>query len=307
VSGLIDVAGGAQSWQFVGTEGDIVTVHVSQAGGASLGPYVYLVDATGTTESSGDGSCGSDAKIANHRLRFTGTYRILVEGGCNSHGAYSLPLDVKASPPLLAYGASVTGEIGFAGDYAEYVFTGQADDVVTIRVTQVGGASLGPYVYLNDPTSTRVAAGDGTCGAEAKILNYQLRFSGTHTIRVEGGCGTKGGFRVQIIKKGPAVSLTYGAVAIGTISLPGDYQLFGFDGHEGDAVTIQVARTDSSGFGPYVYLVDASGAREAGGDGTCGANAQIADHKLRFTGPYKIRVEGGCNSTGSFSVALARR
>ena len=51
----------------------------------------------------------------------------------------------------MVHGQEVKGQIVFGGDYQAWEFTGQAGDIVTIRMFQDGGTSLNPYLALFRP------------------------------------------------------------------------------------------------------------------------------------------------------------
>ena len=199
-TGSIATSGDYQDWKYSGQAGDIITIRMFEDGGASLSPYVQLFDPSGTRVSSD--SSDSEARIANYMLVFSGTYTIRASGGTyfGTTGGYRLNLTLKPPAATLVYGQEAKGQIVFAGDYQDWKFSGQAGDIITIRMFEDGGASLSPYVQLFDPSGTRVSSDSGDW--EARIANYMLVFSGTYTIRASGGTysGTTGGYRLSLNK-----------------------------------------------------------------------------------------------------------
>ena len=205
VTGQIALTGDYQDWKFVGQAGDVVTIRMSQYGGASLFPHVELLDPSGTIVSSNDGT--PEASIENYALTSSGTFTIRASGLYGNYtGGYKLDLELKPLPITITYGQEVTGQIALTGDYQDWKFVGQAGDVVTIRMSQYGGASLFPHVELLDPSGTIVSSNDGT--PEASIENYALTSSGTFTIRASGLYGNyTGGYELSLALK-PSVPKT---------------------------------------------------------------------------------------------------
>lgn len=79
-----------------------------------------------------------------------------------------------------------------------------------------------------------------------------------------------------------------------------------FEGEAGEVVTVAV-NGEAEGFDPRVWLLDPDGEEEAfdddsGGDG----NSLIAEHELKRTGTYVVRVGSYDNQGGRFEISLER-
>jgi uncharacterized protein YvpB len=297
VSGNIAKSGDHEDWKFTGTAGDVITIRMSQDGGASLYPLVQLWDSTGTKVAS-DCSGSPESRIANYTLLFSGIYTIRASGNY-SIGGYKLSLTKKPATPTIAYGDEVTGQIVFSGDYQDYKFQGTAGDVITIRMSQDGGASLYPLVQLWDSTGTKVAS-DCSGSPESRIANYTLLFSGIYTIRASGNYSI-GGFKLALTSK-PVRTIAYGDEITGQIVFSGDYQDYKFQGTAGDVITIRMSQDGGASLYPLVQLWDSTGTKVAS---ACSGSpeSRIANYTLLFSGTYTIRASGNY-SIGGFKLSL---
>jgi hypothetical protein len=126
-------------------------------------------------------------------------------GTCSSIGGYSLSLAAKPPPGVIGYGQQVTGRILVTGDYDVWRFSGQAGEVITIRLLQEGGATLPPKVVLLDPSGAlegSMCVSSGYNKGEARLENHKLKFSGTYTIHASGCFGSSaGGYRLMLERR----------------------------------------------------------------------------------------------------------
>jgi hypothetical protein len=144
------------------------------------------------------------AFIPYYRLRFSGSYIIRTYTSSGSVGGYKLTLSVKPPPSSIAYGQDVKGQITIPTDYQEWAFDGQAEDIITIRVVQDGGASLSyPDIDLLDPTRIYITSGSNWDQNvdHSFIPYYSLRFSGTYIIRVYSKGTYTGRYRLSLTKE----------------------------------------------------------------------------------------------------------
>lgn len=91
---------------------------------------------------------------------------------------------------ILTYGTVIQGVVGADNAPTQYMFSGTAGDVVSIRVN---GASTGmdPNVRLVGPSGETLAANDNLLAAfeRSAVLTYRLPVSGNYTIIVSGTTG----------------------------------------------------------------------------------------------------------------------
>jgi hypothetical protein len=104
----------------------------------------------------------------------------------------------------IEYGAVIEGEITAANSTLYYTFTGQAGDVITIRMDRIGGA-LDPLLALTNASARElVSDDDGGDGQNALIASFTLPADGAYTIlatRYERASGTTTGrFRLTLTR-----------------------------------------------------------------------------------------------------------
>lgn len=215
------------------------------------------------------------------------------------------------TPPTnpIAYGQTRPGTIAATGDRQRWQFQGEKGDVVTIRATQAGGASLYPVLDLIDPSGAKESGTNvAACDGDAVILNHTLKFSGQYVIQAWGGCGSRGSLELQVSRKPPADTLAYGSTGVGEVAVAGDFAWFLFDGQPGDVITVDARQAGGASLLPYIALIDPSGAQvKTTNAASCSGRETILNYPLRFAGTYTIRVQGTCGSSGRFEVSLARK
>jgi hypothetical protein len=93
-----------------------------------------------------------------------------------SSAFFVFPLIVLAQTPIPC-GQTMAGSISAPGESDSYSFTGSVGDVVTVRVRNISGGNLVPYMELYDPRGVRIE------GSSFQI-DVTLTVAGTHTIFV---------------------------------------------------------------------------------------------------------------------------
>ncbi len=180
-------------YAFEGKQGDAVTVQLS-ADAASLDPYVVLIgpDSERLAE-GGDVSATRVAEITA-TLPENGTYLVVatrflgVEGFYG--GDYSLTVaaagasQAASGQGFLAYGDTVQGRVSGMNPRELYGFTGQAGDVVTLRVTHdAGDVSL--QIEVLDPDKNRIAESAESVDGETAVEALALPADGSYRIVVK--------------------------------------------------------------------------------------------------------------------------
>ncbi len=184
-------AGGAESWNFDGESGDLISISVAPV--SSLDISVDLVSPDGATiVSRNQGINGQIENINQQSLTMSGTFKIIVRSTGNSVGDYALVINTDGSQPFFVFRGNIAyGEIKNGTALADvddlWNFQGTAGDVVTIQVSATGNKDL--ILYLQDPDSVEVDFADGSTSSappddEEIISQYTLSQSGLYTIGV---------------------------------------------------------------------------------------------------------------------------
>jgi|GEM_PF-2491413 len=237
VQGTIDNANPVRLYTFSGQAGDRVTVTMQAAQGSALDPYLGLMDANQNVLIENDDSPAAGG--LNSQLEYTlpasGTYTIVatrygIDQGTSS-GAFTLTLQsgagstsmsggqqpastgggtVTAEP--IAYGQTVQGVIDSNRYGYDYVFSGQAGDVVTITMQAAQGSNLDTTLGLFDSASVDaqplVTNDDMAPGNYNSQIVYTLPATGQYWIyatRYNGQDGTStGAFTLSLTVGGAA-------------------------------------------------------------------------------------------------------
>ncbi len=206
-------------YTFRAQRGDLISARMQRASG-NLDPYLILTDSSGIVIAANDdipGSGSLDAAIEGLLIRQDGVYVLAAGrfGGAagTTTGAFVLTLESAAQSGLgtrfdaaisIEYGAVIEGEITTDHSTLYYTFTGQAGDVVTIRMDRIGGA-LDPLLALTNARARElISDDDGGDGQNALIASFTLPADGEYTIlatRYERASGTTTGrFRLTLTR-----------------------------------------------------------------------------------------------------------
>ncbi len=191
LEGEIDDDVPARYFWFVGQRGDVITATLSNLAG-NLDPLLQLADANLVTlmqdDDSGD---GRDARIAAFTLPATATYYLVAtrSGGADgqTHGRFALELSgrpgIGGGRALeISYGATVSGVIDDGNVSEEYVFLGNAGDVIRVRMERASG-DLDALVTLYDAERKQIAFDDDSGGDKnALIQSFTLPRDGLYIV-----------------------------------------------------------------------------------------------------------------------------
>jgi hypothetical protein len=210
-------AGETHLWQFVGGQGDSISLRVTgPAGTATL------------TLLASDGLRLGTGRAVQVTLPASGVYTVQVQAGIEA-AAYTLglgytdrpnPADTTPTPlpqvvgiptPTPPYNATLgtfsgritsgetrTGTLADAAEQHVYTFEGVAGTFVTIRMGRTAGA-IDPLIALHDPQGRFIALDDNSGGGrEALLRNIYLFEAGTYSIQA-GGAGFPGSYTLSLL------------------------------------------------------------------------------------------------------------
>jgi len=208
---------------FEASRGDLVNIEMNTTDGF-LDPLLYLVDANGQLmETNDDAAPGvRDAAIQGFQIPESGTYIVIATRFREEEGptsgdftlSYSRALADDVDPESgiiltrLEYGQSIEGVINEDHPFVPYVFSAEAGDVVTIRMTTTGN-TLDPYLVLVNRNTRQVVsenddAPESENGIDALIQTITLDRDGDYIIlatRYLGADGTStGDFTVELLE-----------------------------------------------------------------------------------------------------------
>lgn len=205
ITGIIDNNTSEIAYTFEGTAGDVITIDMHVANSFdTLDTFIILLGPDGQELASNDDVdlATTNSAITDFTLPSTGTYTVIAtrfegEDGLSA-GQFVLTVSdgsaVVTTPPTtdggtaanaLAYGDVATGTINDSNLDDRYVFTGNADDIVTIRMEATDG-DLDTYVSILNENGVEIAFNDDDFGIggskDSAILSFKLPTNGTYTI-----------------------------------------------------------------------------------------------------------------------------
>jgi len=296
---------------FAGTQGDLVSAHLTPTGGGIV-PVVRFYD-TDLNELSR--SVTNDDGSASVYLAITTTGWYLVEAASQGGGgSYSLWLH-GFSGQLIAYGDTLAGQVTDTND-GWYVFQARHGDTVSAQMTATSG-NLSPYIVLADVNLNDLAY--STVGRNPATLTYTIPRTGTYVLlasRENLGDGTTAGAFTLVFNGTPinpatlnAQPLGYGRTAQGNIDDAQPIAYYTFQGKGGDIVTITMSAADPARLDPYLILTDSAFNELMFNDNTSADNsAQIFQYILPANDLYYIfatrpNLRDGTGS-GEFTLEL---
>ncbi len=324
----------AIQYEFEGEAGKWIEVLLSEKTGpwknfSNRGPVATLTTPSGIILYSLATAFGGDL-IRRDQLSETGTYVLQVTanapGDINATGTYNLSLICTQGPGdvALACGEIVSEEIAEEAEADLYSFFGEAGARVQITVVETGGtwATLGnegPVAALYDPDGQVLFEGEADMSG---VINreFELTETGIHTIRIRSSTiASASGFGDYNISVNCLLSDIHQDLVCNdlldseSLIVPGEIDLFNFDGVDGEQVQFTLAETSGNwaavgNEGPVLTVWSPSGLViqtpvEVGMGGSF-----FEEYILDETGTYSVRVSpsaiGNDNSTGFHNLGF---
>jgi len=174
------------TYVFSGNASDVVLVKVS--GIMFLGIRLYSPNGTKLKEASGNYGAALSSPLPDD-----GEYKILVYVWYGTGGSYNIYLQRLNNPVgavPIEFGEALSGSIGTAG-MDTYVFSGNASDVVLVRVSGI----MFPGISLYSPNGTKLK---GASGNNVAGLSSPLPDDGEYKILVYVWYGTGGSYKLSL-------------------------------------------------------------------------------------------------------------
>jgi uncharacterized protein YdeI (BOF family) len=214
---------------------------------------------------------------------------------------------VDASGDAILRGTPLSGELTNDTEQNEYSFTGQAGEVVVIRMES---ADFDSYLLLLDEAGNVVMRNDNGAGNfNAEISGFTLPADGVYTIvatsrpNIENRSAESIGAYTLLLnsaREANSGEIASGETIIGTIGADSEAPQYTFTAQEGDTITVDLASDD---FDPFVVLVSPEGNQVASDDDTGpGLYARLERLVVTEAGEYTIIVDGFRGPTGERSI-----
>ena len=311
-------------WTFTGQVGQVVTLEVD----GQYDQVLTLLDSAGTALAQNNDFGDVDTsvienfllvqdgvyfvRVANYNDRIGGTYVLTLSEGESETPTNETPL--SGNVQTLRLGQPTTGTLD-EGENADWAFTGQAGQVITLEVQ----GSFDTTLALLDNGGGQLDFNDDFGGiGQSRIEDFTLTSNGTYIVRVGSyGDGETGSYTltvtaIQITALPTAIPTT--AASAGGLSITigqsqegvlanDTQQNYSFRGQAGQVITAGL----TARFDTLLTLFDPSGALLESNDDFGGTlNSRIENFTLPTSGTYTLQVEGfGRRGAGRFTLSLS--
>ncbi len=311
VQDTLKTPGAMRAYKFEGLADDKVTIRATELVGGNFDPKIELYD--NNNKLLTQAWSGVQANVIDFALPAAGSYCIYIsdENGVDK-GSYWLSLECrqysKSIAKPLSYGSYVQDTLKTPGAMSAYKFEGQANDKVTIRVTELVGGNFDPKIELYDDHNKLLT--QAWSGVQANVIDFLLPAAGNYCIYVTDENGMdKGGYWFSLecrqYSKSIAKPLSYGSHVQDTLKTPGAMRVYKFEGQANDKVTIRVTELVGGNFDPKLELYDNNNRLLI--QAWSGIQANVIDFLLPAAGSYCIYVtdENGMDKGGYWLKLIA--
>ena len=305
VTGNLTTAQPSVTYTLQAEAGQLVSITLNSD---AFDAYMTLKDGSGNVLAENDDISGSNAGIQNFILPTASSYSIVAEsyGSHEDSGAETGAFTLSVAEPQIAhieYTQTVQDQLTTAEGSKDYIFTGQAGDVIVATETSAD-SNFDANLHLLDSTGSELTSNDDSAGSLNSMIGpYTLPTTGTYTLRATTIDGTTVGAFSLTLNKTEVTPLAYDQTEDASFTPRDTVRYFTFDGTAGDLVTISgdsKASIDTS-----LTLNDANGSQVATDDnGGAGFDPEIFQQLLTTTGTYTVALQAVTPGTGKVTVSL---
>ena len=217
-----------------------------------------------------------------------------------------VPMNLAAQQTAIKYGDCLQGALNLSGEIDAYMFTGNKDDVITVRMGWASGP-FSPQIEVYAPNGSLLRRADDLFTARIDTLRLPA-FGSYALLAMDRPNGTRTGDYGICLQRtfnpGKATAITYGTTVQDTILISGCMNAYTFSGNKGDAITVRMAWTAGQ-LSPQVEVYAPNGALLKRADDLF--TARIDTLRLPASGIYEILAMDRPNGsrTGVYAVSLA--
>lgn len=268
--------------------------------------YLTLKDTSGNVLAENDDLNGTNSGFQGLVLPQASGYMLLVEsyGQHNASGAevgdYTLSVGEQQINHI-EYSQIINGQLTMTDLTLDYVFSGQAGDVIVASQTSTDFDS---YLRLLDATGTELISNDDSGGALDSLIGpYTLPSTGNYTLRVSSLSGDTAGAFTLKLSKTEIGSLTYNEPIEVSFAPSDTAKYFTFDGTSGDLISIRVDSNDT--INTSLTLNDPYGSQVASDDDSgSGFDPEIYQQMLSTSGTYTVALQAVTPGTGKVMLTI---
>jgi hypothetical protein len=295
----------AQTYTLEAVGGQVVSITLRSD---DFDAHLSLLDGEGNLLTRNDDTNGRNSAILSYALPPSSSYTIVAEsyrnysGGEGEVGAYTLAVTEQLTEPM-EYGQLVNSELTPTETARNYVFAGQAGDVIVVSQSST---QFDAFLYLLDSSGTQLVSNDdGGGGSDALIGPFALPSTGNYTIHASSFGGTATGTFTLDLNRIEIVPITVNEDLEVEFGEGERGKYFSFDGTLGELVSITV-----SGDGvvnTVLSLNDPANAQIASDDDSgSGPNPEIFQQSLTLTGSYTVALQVINGRAGNVTIRVDR-
>lgn len=285
----ISALGETDVYSFTASAGDRVYVRMTTSSG-TVWPYVQIFKPDNTSV------CGA-VNVTNHQtvstsctLPVDGTYTVRSSDyngvGTGDYYLYLQRTNNPGVPVSIDYGDTLAGSILTPAQYDTYTFSGNANDVVFVRLS----AAYWAYIQVYKPDGINLCSAYNALSRGRVEVTCTLPDNGIYTILIgdQQGAGT-GEYHLYLQRLNNPInppSISYGQTVPGTITAPAEMDAFFFSGDAGDQLVAKMGAT--SAVYTYLNVFNPDGTKLCGAYNALDGNHVELDCILTSTGIHTI-------------------
>ena len=268
--------------------------------------YLTLLDADGESINENDDMSGTNSGFTGFELPASSSYSLLVES-YDSHtnsgvetGMFTLSVE-EQSIQRIEYSQTINGQLTLDEPSLDYVFTGQAGDVI---VATESSDDFDSYLHLLDSSGMELTYNDDGGGNLNSLIGpYTLPSTGSYTLRAGSLSSDSEGAFTLTLTKTEIEAIEYNEPVTVTFDENDTGKYFTFEGTAGDLVSISV---DSGGsINTSLALSDMYNSQiMSDDDGGAGFDPEIYNQLLSSSGTYTISVLVVSPGSGEVTLTL---
>ncbi len=303
VTGALTADQPSQTYTLLAEAGQAVNIMLSSE---SFDAYLTIQDDNGNVLAENDDLSGTNSGFQGFVLPQASGYSLLVESYSqhNSSGteAGDFTLTVgEQQVSRIEYSQTINGQLSTSELTKDYVFTGQAGDVI---VASQSATDFDSYLRLLDATGSELISNDDSGGSLNSLIGpYTLPNTGSYTLRASSLSGDTAGSFTLTLSKTEVAGLAYNE-SVDVSFTPGDaVKYFTFEGTSGDLVSLEVDSGDS--INTSLTLSDPYNSQLTSDDDSgSGFDPEIYQQLLSTTGTYTVALQAVTPGTGKVTLTL---
>jgi hypothetical protein len=294
-------------YSFTANAGDRIYVRMTTSSG-SVKPYVQIFKPDGNSLCGAVNVTNNSTVSTSCTLTVDGTYTVRSsdynKAGTGDYYLYIQRTNNPSGPVSITFGDTLAGSILSPAQNDTYAFSGNANDVVFVRMS---ASSFFAHVEVYKSDGTTLCESDGN--SKKAEVNCTLPVTGTYAILVGANDGINAGDYHLYIQRlnNPfnSPSISYGQTVASAITAPAEMDTFYFSGDAGDLLVAKMGAT--SAVYTYLNVFNPDGTKLCGAYNALDGNHVELDCTLTSTGIHTILAgDHDAVDSGEYDVYIQR-